>query len=461
MGVERRDIHRSFERTVLPQAFDQAGVLRLGSEAGDVESPGRAAIGPHLSDSARIAGLGPIVVGDQPAQRFVLRRVEAFIQMLRPPHHMHRGDSVFAQVFQLPIGFVHARIERSVFADEHAVVPGRVGALADIVRLLVVRSVSRKAESRAGCQQPVDRRNAVFSLGYADDRTEHIGVGNLVALDQFRRKSRHQRFAIRDADAAMHYGPVVFDPFAKERIVLMAAVPFAPEKAARRIEEAFIERRAEPRGDRFDIAMKRGEIAIKAFDVLRIVVAGRLRPGDDLVFVIGLHRDGHFGIGAKERGQAAVEFALAIGVELFQRFLLEVVAAVVEQALAEIASALRLVLAVEQKVQGKPCGRIGLLDDFGHRLRRPAMREHRRPNRWDAFVVLFQRLAVWAAGLAPVRPRRPFLVGFVFDVAAGDKRAPGHRASQEVVVPVADIAPVVDRRPGGDAASVRLLLVEP
>ena len=69
---------------------------------------------------------------------------------------------------------------------------------------------------------------------------------------------------------------------------------------------------------------------VKASEIFRVIISDRIVPGDDFIFMVGFHRNGHFRIFAIGGCEFSVKCTLCKGVKFVEGLVFEVLASVVE-----------------------------------------------------------------------------------------------------------------------------------
>ena len=69
---------------------------------------------------------------------------------------------------------------------------------------------------------------------------------------------------------------------------------------------------------------------VKALKIFRVIISDRIASGDDFIFMVGFHRNGHFRISPIGGGQFSVKCTLSKGVKFVEGLVFEVLASVVE-----------------------------------------------------------------------------------------------------------------------------------
>ena len=99
---------------------------------------------------------------------------------------------------------------------------------------------------------------------------------------------------------------------------------------------------------------------IESFETPRVVIAYGIASGNDFIFMVGFDRDSHFRVFPISGSEFSIEGSLGVGVEFVECLVFEVLAPVIKHSLTKIASARRVILAVQKQICGETGFRIYL-----------------------------------------------------------------------------------------------------
>ena len=69
---------------------------------------------------------------------------------------------------------------------------------------------------------------------------------------------------------------------------------------------------------------------VKAPEISMVIISDRIASGDDFIFMVGFHRNGHFWVFPIGGSQSSIKCTLSKGVKFVESLVFEVLASVVE-----------------------------------------------------------------------------------------------------------------------------------